>query len=114
MRIHVSRLPFPMPGDRYREGWSIAPSNLNEGERTVVASVTYIDDSRGEIALVLLLEREAPYFTVAHLALTEFDPKRGDITDGGEPMFVGELDVIGRFSNIVEAIREYEQSGGDI
>lgn len=41
-------LAFPMPNDHI-------------GDRTVVASVVYIDDERGDVALVLLLEIEAPY-----------------------------------------------------
>lgn len=89
-------LPFPMPNDRVGRG------------QIVVASVTYIDDERGDIALVLLLNQKPPYFTVAHYAMT--DIVGDDVTT---PYERGEIDEIGSFLNIVDAIREYEQSGGD-
>jgi hypothetical protein len=92
----MAALPFPMPND------------VIDG-KTVVASVTYIDDERGDLALVLLLEHESPFFTVAHYAMT--DLAEDENTSG---YAAGEIDVIGRFMNIVEAVREYEQSGGDI
>jgi hypothetical protein len=59
---------------------------------TVVASVEYTDD----VALVLLLNPEPFYFTVTLYRL-----------DGGG------FDVIGTYENIVPAVREYEQNGGD-
>lgn len=89
-------VPFPMP-------------NTKIDDRIVVAAVDYFDDERGSVALVLLLEPEAPFFTVAHYALTDV---AGDSVT--TPYVAGELDSLGRFSNIVEAVREYEQSGGDI
>ena len=91
-------LPFPMPNDVL-------------GERIVVASVIYIDDERGEIALVLLLERTTPFFTVAHYALTDFDPMA--LGYNGTEYVASEIDVIGRFENIVPAVESYVQSGGD-
>ena len=91
----TTTIPFPMPGTTVHD-------------RTVVASVEYIDDERGSIALVLLLNPEAPFYTVGHYALTEV--KSGDtITDYA----AGELDVIGTFYNIVPAVEEYTQNGGD-
>jgi hypothetical protein len=94
--------PFPMPND-----------SLNG--RIVVASCPYIDDERGEIALILLLEQVPPFFTVAHYALADFDPSANpSISPPYGPSYVeGELDVLGRFENIVPAIEEYTQSGGD-
>lgn len=92
----MNRLPFPMPNDQI------------DG-RTVVASAVYDDDEHGElIALVLLLEQEAPFFTVAHYALTDIPPDFASVE-----MARGEIDVLGRFSNIVPAIAEYTESGGD-
>lgn len=99
----MEALDFPLPGTRI-------------GDRTVIASTYYFDDDRGTVALVLLLNKQEPYFTVAHYALTD--------VQGGENVWAaygpdevtdyaaGELDVIGTFSNIVPAVREYEQSGG--
>lgn len=96
---------FPIPNDKI------------DG-RVVVASCPYIDDDRGEVALVLLLERQPPFFTVAHYALTDFDPTRGLYGDPEAPQRygpsydAGEIDIIGRFSNIVPAVDEYQDSGG--
>lgn len=64
------------------------------GDRTVVASVWYTEDP--EIATVLLLNPKAPFFTVAFY----------DLKNGG-------IDPIITTENIVPAVREYEQSGGD-
>jgi hypothetical protein len=91
----ASTLPFPMPNDKI-------------GDATVLASVEYFDDERGAVSLVLLLEQTSPFFTVAHYART--DVRSNDETTAYK---AGEVDVIGRFWNIVEAVREYEQSGGD-
>ena len=88
-------IAFPMPNDQL-------------AGRIVVASVDYYADERGEVALVLLLEPEAPYFTVAHYALTEITEDASNVG-----MTAGELDILGRFSNIVPAVEEYTQSGGD-
>jgi hypothetical protein len=98
-------LPFPMPGT--------APYQY---PGVTVASVRYVDDERGELVLVLILERSAPFYTVAHYALTAFDPAANpDIPAPHGPAYArGELDVIGRFSNIVEAMDAYEQNGGDL
>lgn len=81
----------------------------------VVASVTYIDDERGEIALVLLLRQQPPYFEVAHYALTGFDPKLSsdEFLQGGLAMYEGEIDSLGEFLNIVPAVKAYEENGGD-
>lgn len=70
---------FPMPNDKI-------------GDFTVVASVYYTD----EIATVLLLRRNAPFFTVGQV-----DLETGRLT-------VGEY-----HENIVPAVREYEDMGGD-
>ena len=88
-------MKFPMPNDAL------------DG-RIVVASVDYFDDERGAVALVLLLEPEAPYFTVAHYALTDIAEDAGNVG-----MVAGELDILGRHSNIVPAIEDYSSSGGD-
>jgi len=95
-------IPFPMPNDAL-------------SHRIVIASTTYIDDQRGELVLVLLLEREPPYFTVALYATTDFDPTANPhITeDQGPAHNAGDITVLGRHENIVPAVREYEQSGGD-
>jgi hypothetical protein len=87
--------PFPMPNEEL-------------AGRTVIASVEYFADERGEVALVLLLEKEKPFFTVAHYALTPIAESEANVG-----MAEGEYDVLGRFENIVPAIREYEQNGGD-
>lgn len=89
-------LPFPMPGNRLPGAW------------IVIASVEYFDDERGAVALVLLLEPRAPFFTVAHYALTDV---LGD--DVSSPYQRGEMDIIGRFMNIVPAVEAYKQNGGD-
>lgn len=94
-------LDFPLPGSLVA---------LDERKRsTVIASVEYFDDERGSVTLVLLLNQQRPYFTVAHYALT-------DVSGDSEttPYSRGELDVIGTFENIVPAVREYEQNGGDV
>lgn len=88
-------IPFPMPGTLI-------------GERRVIASCEYINDERGAIALVLLLNEASPYFTVSHYALT--DVRGGDTIT---PYAAGELDVIGTFENIVPAVEEYGDNGGD-
>ena len=93
-------LPFPMPGDRIEK-------------RTVVASAEYFDDERGSVALVLLLNQQPPYFTVAHYALTDVKGGEGIYPEVVTEYTRGEVDVIGSFENIVPAVREYEQSGGD-
>lgn len=90
-------LPFPLP-------------NTTIEGNTVVASVSYIDDERGVIALVLVLEHSAPFFSVGFFALT-------DVADGSrlsDGLRRGEFQDFGRFENIVEAVRAYEQNGGDI
>lgn len=92
---------FPFPGDPFPDGV------------TVIASCPYIDDERGELALVLLLETKPPYFTVAHYAVTDFDPKANDVQPDGIAYQEGEIDVLGHFHNIVPAVQEYENSGGD-
>lgn len=78
--------------------------------KTVIASVEYFDDDRGEVALVLLLERDAPFYTVAHYALTDVSEDAPNIE---YPYYAGEIDIIGQFRNIVPAVRAYEDSGGD-
>lgn len=100
-------LPFPMPNDKIGGG-------------TVIASVEYFDDERGAVALVLLLNPDPPYFTVAHYALTDVAGGVSGVARGWTsadsvltPYTRGELDVIGSFENIVPAVREYEQNGGD-
>lgn len=83
---------FPMPNDML-------------GTSIVVASVTYRDD---DIALVLLLNPGPPFFTVAHYYLFDAPAEYGV-----EYRPAGYLHVLGVFENIVPAIREYEQCGGD-
>lgn len=100
--------------DRPMPGWPMPNDTLDE--RTVVASVSYIADERGEVVLVLLLEPEAPYFTVAYYYVDDFDPNASEEAasmGGGIPYKAGTLDILGHFMNIVPAIRQYEQSGGD-
>jgi hypothetical protein len=102
-RIEVTRaLPFPLPGEKL-------------AGRVVIASVEYIADERGEIALLLMLEPSPPYYTLTHYALTAFDPAANpDILPPYGPAYgTGEFDVIGRFENIVPAVDEYQQNGGD-
>ena len=88
-------VPFPMPNDEIED-------------RIVVASVVYIDD---ELATVLLLNPESPFFSVAHYAYGD-NPLAGrlevlslDDGDGGL--------MPATFLNIVPAVRAYEQWGGD-
>lgn len=83
-------MPFPMPNNELYE-------------RRVVASVMYRDEPT-EIALVLLLNRQAPFFTVAHLYLEDC-PEEDSVE--------GELLLLATEYNIVPAVRAYEQSGGD-
>lgn len=78
---------FPMPGDTLLG-------------RTVIASTYYTD----EIALVLLLNDRPPFFTVAHY----------QVHDSHDPAYpAGSLTHLATEYNIVPAVREYEQSGGD-
>jgi hypothetical protein len=96
-------LPFPMPG-------------MQLHGRTVIASVEYFADERGVVALVLLLNQEAPYFTVAHYyqtSMAEETVKYGDLTETIEARPAGFLHILGTHENIVPAVREYEDSGGD-
>lgn len=111
--------PEPETPGRPMPGWPMPNDVINGGpqdarKRIVIASVSYISDERGELVLVLLLEKEAPYFTVAHYAVTDFDPAAApDIAPPYGPSYAaGEIDVLGRFMNIVPAIEEYQQSGG--
>lgn len=76
----------PMPNDRY------------EGQ-TVVASCWYREEPT-EIHLVLLLKEMSPYFRVAHL----------ENHGGGEYVAVWEKESY----NIVNAIEDYVEAGGDI
>ena len=73
-----------MPNDYLGEGTEV-------GERIVVASVEYFDDARGAVALVLLLEPEEPYFTVAHYYLTDIAAE-GDSPAHSE----GDIEVLDR------------------
>jgi hypothetical protein len=95
MNEHI--LPFPMPNDRI--GGPHGP--------LVVASVEYRDEPT-YIATVLLLWPEAPYFEVAHF-YQEDCPAEGDIP--GRP--AGRVLTISRHENIVPAVEEYQQMGGD-
>jgi hypothetical protein len=76
-------MDFPMP-------------NLAYQGRIVVASCWYTDEPQ-EIALVLMLEPESPFFTVAHIALDD-----------------GEILGMERHMNIVHAVKAYEDWGGDV
>jgi hypothetical protein len=65
--------------------------------RTVVASVWLIDDpDRDPEVLVLLLNPTAPFFSVATTNL-----------------YTGSLVILGSHENIVPAVRQYEDEGGD-
>lgn len=86
--------PFPMPNDQL-------------AGRTVVASVEYRDEPT-MIALVLLLEPKPPFFTVA-LYFQEECPAEYE----SPKRFEGEIDVLGEHMNIVDAVGDYEDSGGD-
>jgi hypothetical protein len=89
------------------------PNDVVDG-RVVVASVTYVDDLRGELALVLLLEKQPPYFTVAHYAVTDFDPHGDpDVPDDGPAHKAGDLVVLAREWNIVPALDAYQENGGE-
>lgn len=107
----MKALPFPMPND------VIFTDDSDTGMSIVVASVEYIDDGRGKIALVILLEKQSPFFTVAYYALTDFDPTKehyDESSDGcGTSYTQGQLDVISRCYNIVEAVEAYEDNGGE-
>lgn len=61
--------------------------------QTVIASVYYDDDT----ATLLLLRKEKPFFEVAQLDLKPH----------------GNLRILSEHDNIVPAVREYEQEGGD-
>lgn len=73
--------PIPLPGEQVYH-------------KTVVASVYYTD----ETATLLLIEKGAPYFSVAQLDLRPH----------------GNLSILSEHENIVPAVREYEQAGGDV
>jgi hypothetical protein len=75
---------FPMPNDSLYID--------KRGVVTVVASVYYTDEE----ALVLLLHNEPPFFEVAQLLVAN---------EG--------LLSLGTFENIVPAVDEYKDSGGD-
>lgn len=79
---------FPMPTDEGRD------ISVARGWFTVVASVVY--DEEYTRATVLLLYREPPFFGV-----------------GIVNTLTGEFDDLERHMNIVPAVRQYEQSGGD-
>lgn len=77
---------FPLPGTQLLD-------------RTVVASCPYIDDDdREPEVLVLLLNKESPFFKVAHVQYL-LDP----------PVLVASEDHF----NIVPAVEAYQQWGGD-
>lgn len=84
---------FPIPNDRI------------DG-RVVVASVNYDEDN--QIALVLLLNSSAPFFTVAHYYMQDV-PAADAIPFRPR----GYVHVLGDHFNIVPAVEEYQQNGGD-
>jgi len=63
--------------------------------KVVAASVYYADD--GTDATLLLIENHEPYFSVARLDLRPH----------------GNLTILSEHANIVPAVREYEQEGGE-
>lgn len=79
--------------EEHRPEWGFPMPNDKIGERTVIASTYYTDD----IVTVLFLNPTVPFFTVAQV-----DLRNGDLADWGS-----------RHENIVPAVREYEQNGGD-
>lgn len=95
-------MDFPLPNDRI-------------GGYIVIASVSAIADERGETATVLLLAPKPPYFAVGEYAISDFDPAlSGDaFLRTGFVRPAGNIDIYGTFENIVPAVREYEQNGGD-
>lgn len=99
-------LPFPMPNDTLFG--TDEDGEIRRDPRIVVASVQYRDEPT-MIALVLLLNRQSPFFTVAHW-YQEPSPAEYDIPY--RP--TGYLHELGTHYNIVHAVREYEQSGGDV
>ena len=66
------------------------------GAQRVIASVFYTD----EVATVLLLNGRQPYFAVAQVNL-----------EGDDYLLLGPMSF---HDNIVHAVREYEQMGGDV
>ena len=99
-------LPFPMPNDTLFG--ADETGEIRRDPRTVIASVEYRDEPT-VIALVLLLNRASPFFTVAHY-YQEACPAEGDAP--ARP--TGYLHELVEEYNIVHAVREYEQSGGDV
>lgn len=78
-------MAHPLPGDKI-------------GDRTVIASVTYNDDSPGlETYTMILLNPSTPYFMVV-------------LTEEGK---LHEFWHSAVFENIVPAVEEYKRCGGD-
>lgn len=87
-------LPHPMPGDMI-------------GAQRVIASVQYRDEPT-LIATVLLLNPASPFFTVAHYFMEDAPAE-----DEAPFNAAGTLHELATELNIVPAVREYEQAGGD-
>lgn len=86
--------PVVYPGNKV---WTPLPNDVI-GDSIVVASVVYNEDDYKEaIFLVLLLNKQPPFFTVA-------------------TMYWPSEEIIARENhfNIVHAIEEYKDSGGDV
>lgn len=94
---------FPIPNDRLSQYARLGPIS-----HIVVASVTYIDDERGDVVLVLLLNERKPFFTIGHYYITDF-PAEGDLP----ARFAGDFVEIATHENIVPAVEDYVQNGGD-
>lgn len=99
--------PFPMPNDRLTPLGEVT-------ERIVVASVEYRDEPT-MIALVLLLRPVSPFFEVAHFYMEDAPEEETPVYHVPIPARAeGAVHVLATHFNIVTAVREYEQSGGDI
>lgn len=85
---------FPLPGDVIND-------------RVVVASVWYSDPAENDppevlpTGMIISLNKESPYFHISAVEIRE---------DNAFP----ELWVVGDHMNIVHAVHDYEQNGGDV
>ena len=88
-------LKFPMPNDVLQDKVVVASCwyrDLSEADRQYID-----DDGPDQIALVLLLNKLSPHFTIAHINLENY-----------------EIIADATYYNIVEAVENYQNWGGDI
>jgi hypothetical protein len=108
MKLNLSHRPlaFPMPNDRLPvtvDGTLVFAM--------VIGSVYYYDDNRGEAYSVVLLLPTAPFFATAII-----EPTNATDDEPDEPATVTahHITYAKRFDNIVEAIDDYQQIGGEL